>query len=122
MDLGARRRGSCLHRLATAAVREHARRRLGFALGRFAGRVTSVWVRLEDLNGPRGGVDKQCRVEVRGTPRWRVVVVDSDADLYATVDRAADRVRRTVARMIGVLKEHHGATPAPLPAATGAAR
>jgi putative sigma-54 modulation protein len=95
------------HALASEAVCDHTRRRLGFALGRFADRITSVWVRLADENGPRGGVDKRCRIEVRGTQKWLVLVDDADTDLHAAIDRAADRVARSVVRTLERLR-HRG--------------
>jgi ribosome-associated translation inhibitor RaiA len=57
-------------------------------------------VQLSDINGPRGGIDKRCQIEVqlKGTPN--VVIEDVEADLYAAIDRAAERVGRTVARRL----------------------
>lgn len=40
----------------TPSVEGLIERRLGFALGRFASQVNEVAVRLEDVNGPRGGM------------------------------------------------------------------
>ena len=80
------------------ALRAHVERRLHFALGRFGGRVRQATVRLSDLNGPRGGVDKACRIAVR-LPAWPdLVVEDADGDLYVAIDRAAERAGRSVGR------------------------
>jgi hypothetical protein len=79
------------------AVEEHLRRRLGFAVGRLSGHVTSVRVWLEDVNGPRGGVDKRCALELDGELGVRRVEV-RDADFYTAVDRAADAAARSLAR------------------------
>lgn len=86
-----------------------ARRRFEFALGRFHGRVQSVAVRLVDLNGPRGGIDKRCRVTVRLTePKRTLVLEDTDADAVVAVDRLADRTARTVARVVRTMTEWRG--------------
>lgn len=82
------------------AVRSHVERRMEFALGRFSSRITRVTVQLTDLNGPRGGEDKACSIEVRLSPSGSVRVEDSDADIVAVVDRVAERTRRAVARAI----------------------
>jgi hypothetical protein len=37
------------------ALKHHIKRRLGFALRRFAARILRLTVRLTDVNGPRGG-------------------------------------------------------------------
>lgn len=78
-----------------------AKRRLEFALGRFADRVRSTSVRLIDLNGPRGGLDKQCRVLVRlAWPNRLIVVEEVDADGAAAISHAAARVARAVSRAV----------------------
>lgn len=80
---------------------EHVRRRLGFALGRFADRVAKVHVTLEDVNGPRGGIDKRCsmRAVLRsgGEP---LIAVDLDGSIAVAIDRAAERLARRVARVL----------------------
>jgi len=75
-------------------------RRLYFALGRFAPQITRVTTRLGDCNGPRGGVDKRCRivVELRGLES---VLREAHADdLEAAVAAAAEGVGRGVARAL----------------------
>jgi len=80
------------------ALRAHVDRRLRFALGRFGDRIDRVTVRFEDANGTRGGVDKQCQIEVALRPSGNVIVGDIDEDLCTVVDRAAERVARAVDR------------------------
>ena len=81
-------------------LQEQVERRLRFALGRFAHWVRGVMVRFVDVNGPRGGVDTRCRVEVRGGHRRAIVVETTDTSVLAAVDDAADRVARSVARAV----------------------
>ena len=76
----------------------HIERRLRFALGRFGARVARVETTLTDLNGPRGGVDKQCRIIASLVPKGEVIVEVRDADIFIAVDRAADRLGRVTAR------------------------
>lgn len=84
----------------TDGLREHTERRLQFALGWADDRLRQVSVCLSDENGPRGGEDKRCRIQVafRGTPS--VVINDTETDLYVAIDRAADRASRAVARRL----------------------
>ena len=65
-----------------------------------SGHVNRVVVRLSDINGPRGGADKRCHIQVvlAGIPD--VVVEDTEVDLYTAIDRATDRARRTVFRRV----------------------
>ena len=47
----------------TDALRNHALRRLRFALTFCDDRINQIVMRLSDTNGPRGGVDKCCRAQ-----------------------------------------------------------
>ena len=91
----------------TEGLREHTERRLHFALSWASHGVRTVNVRLSDINGPRGGNDKRCRIKVPLPGGQAVVVEDTEADLYVAIDRAADRTERTVARRLERLREHH---------------
>ena len=97
MRIGILSRGMAL----TQAIRDYAHRRLKTALNRYEPMLASVQVRVADVNGPRGGVDKHCVVEVRGPTLAPIIVRERDADLYVALDRAADRVDRATARRLG---------------------
>ena len=79
---------------------DHIERRLRFALGRFAARIRRLTVRLSDVNGPRGGTDKRCRIAVALFPRGIVMVQGSGDDLFALVTHSARRARRAVRRAL----------------------
>ncbi len=80
----------------TSAQRQIVERRLAFALGRFGDRVGRVTVFLEDLNGPRGGLDQRCTIEVSLAPSGTVMAEATDAEIVLAVCRAAERVARCV--------------------------
>ncbi len=108
------------HLTISDALRTHIERRLHFALSRFGARILHVTVQLEDVNGPRGGVDKQCRIVVAlaGAGHLRVEVLDSE--YMSAVDRAADRIQRVVAREFEQQRDFAfpHCHPARIPAAT----
>ncbi len=84
----------------TDAVREYVQRRLQFAFGWADAQVLCVVVRLSDENGPRGGEDKRCRLQITFAGAPSLVIDDTEADLYVAIDRAADRAGRSVARRL----------------------
>lgn len=90
----------------TSPLRDYAERRLRAALGRYRNAVHTVQMRLADINGPRGGVDKSCLVEVNGPALTPVVIRERDADLYHAIDRAALRLDRALARRVS--RRHRG--------------
>lgn len=98
----------------TAPLLDHTRRRLRFALTRTSDRIKRVVVRLGDVNGPRGGADKFCRMQVYVEHAPPVLIEDIGADLYAVIDRAAERAGRNVAKRVDRLHENvRLATPQP---------
>jgi putative sigma-54 modulation protein len=84
----------------TRGLREHILRRVDFCLSRFGGHVVAVRIHLADVNGPKRGVDRVCRVRttLRGTAP--LVVEDQDATLTLAVNHALRRTARHVARHI----------------------
>lgn len=84
----------------TDELRDLLDRRLHYALSRFDSRIRRTTAVVEDANGPRGGVDKLCRVTVKLNRATDVVIREQDADITKCINRAADRVGRAVARAI----------------------
>lgn len=116
---------------------EHVERRVGLALGRFAGRIDRVILRFseagaqlddggragrnqrarkdgradgEGKNGRSKRTEKRCEIVVSLLSR-KVRVEDTDTDLVAAFDRAVSRASRTIARAIE--REGWWATGAP---------
>lgn len=86
--------------VAEESARAHIECRLRLSLSRLAPRIRSVTVQIVDINGPKGGEDKTCRIDIRLLPSGRVFIEDTDADLFAAVDRAADRAARSASRAV----------------------
>ena len=84
----------------TEALRSHTERRVLYAMSCCDDRIQRVVVRLSDINGPRGGEDKRCHLQVVLAGLPDVVVEDTEADLYVAIDRAAARAGRTLVRKI----------------------
>ncbi|NTV74362.1 MAG: hypothetical protein HGA66_09160 [Holophaga sp.] len=90
------------------ALQQHAVSRLGAALGHWEDRLEGAVVRIVDANGPRGGVDKVCSIQVALPHRAYVVVTAAASDYYAAVDLAIHRACRATARAIGRLAQAKG--------------
>jgi len=85
---------------SSPALESHVRRRLGYAVGHMAHRIKSADVRVSDVNGPRGGVDKRCHVRIELHPRGTVVLTERCSDVYRAVDRASGRLKKAVLRAL----------------------
>ncbi len=84
----------------TGGLREHIVKRLAYSLNHGRDMISRVVVRLADVNGPKGGVDKCCGIEVRLKGASAIAIDDIQTDLYVAIDRAADRTGRTLDRWI----------------------
>lgn len=81
-----------------AEDRAYIRRKLAVKLKKFSSSIERVSVRLEDVNGPRGGVDQMCRIKVVLSRLPSIVVEQRHAMLRAAIDRALLSAERAVRR------------------------
>lgn len=84
----------------TDSLLSYAQRRAQVAMSYCSGHINRMVIRLSDINGPRGGADKRCHIQVvlAGIPD--VVVQDTEENLYDAIDRAVDRTRRAVRKKV----------------------
>ena len=72
--------------------------RVRLALGRISSRVSRVSVYLADENGPRGGVDKKCRLVAKLLPDGDLVVQGNGSDWEGLIGDTLNRLMRAVVR------------------------
>ena len=80
--------------------RAYIRQRLGMKLGKYAMSIERVSVRVKDVNGPRGGVDKLCRIKVVLSGLPSVVFQSQAVSLEAAINGALTGVERAVRRSV----------------------
>jgi predicted transcriptional regulator len=76
------------------------RQQLGRKLGKFANSVERISVRVEDVNGPRGGIDQMCRIKVVVSGLPSVVFEAQDVSLDAAIGIALTGVEQRVRRAL----------------------
>lgn len=82
-----------------ADLRELTERRVRFVLRRLRWLVPRAEVQMSDVNGPRGGVDKRCQVELRTDGAGTVVVASVASDWRTALDQALARAARFLMRV-----------------------
>lgn len=91
-------------------LHEHIERRLNFGFDWAQNDVRRVIVSLSDINGPRGGNDKRCRLHIP-LLRMRDVIIEEVADdPLIAINRAVDRAARSLERRRSRLRKF-GPTP-----------
>lgn len=83
------------------ALRDHVARRLRYAMGWAMHQVARVQVALEDAGGPlrREGAHR-CTMRARLSSGLELEVSDTQSDLAVAINRAAERLGRSVARQV----------------------
>ncbi|MCB9549159.1 MAG: HPF/RaiA family ribosome-associated protein [Myxococcales bacterium] len=84
----------------TARLIDHVHARSRRAFARRTDRAWDARIHLEDVNGPRGGIDKRCVVHLRG-PAVAVVAESRADDVEAALDGALASAERRLARVTG---------------------
>jgi hypothetical protein len=81
--------------------------RVRFVLRRLSVLIPHAKVQFSDVNGPRGGVDKRCQVELKTDNAGTVVIASLASDWRTALDRSLTRATRVLRRSL-----QHGRKPA----------
>ena len=84
----------------TPAIAARVHEKLSHAHERFAEDIVAVDVYLKDINGPKGGDDKQALVRVQLRGAATVLSETVHGDMYAAIDLSAKRSKRAVRRLL----------------------
>ena len=80
-------------------LKEQIMTQLHFSLGRYGTRIGRVLIRLDDINGPRGGLDKRCRIDVDLMGRRDDVFIEVVSyEIGEAIDLSIDKAIRAVDR------------------------
>ena len=83
-----------------ANMRELSVARVRFVLRRLTALVPRAKVQFSDVNGPRGGVDKRCQVELSTESTGTVVIASLARDWRTALDRSLSRATRVLTRSL----------------------
>jgi len=89
----------------TAGLRDHTYRKLKFATDWAQDEVRSVKIRLSDVNGPRGGEDKRCLVQIPLHGQPAIVIENTASDMYAAISQAIGRAEQILAKRVDRKRE-----------------
>ena len=81
-------------------LRDLTERRVRFVLRRLGWLVPRAEVQMSDVNGPRGGIDKRCQVELRTDGAGSVVVASVASDWRAALNKALAKAARFLMRAL----------------------
>uniref|UniRef100_A0ABX1N726 HPF/RaiA family ribosome-associated protein n=1 Tax=Aromatoleum buckelii TaxID=200254 RepID=A0ABX1N726_9RHOO len=90
---------------APSGLRDYVARRMRFAIGRFRDQIQWARIKVADVNGPRGGADKRCVVQLRLRNCPDVIFSVTGTDARPVVDLAAERVSQVLVRRLARLRQ-----------------
>lgn len=77
-----------------------------FGLDRFQKSIREIDITIGDVNGPKGGQDKICRVQLRLYPRGVLVAKSTGASVMQAARIACDKVKEALARTLSKRREN----------------
>lgn len=80
-------------------------RRLTFLVGRFRTVIMRVSVHFSDINGPKGGADKQCVVSVKLWTTGEIVIKGKGTEYQSVFQTNFERLIRSVRRELAKQRE-----------------
>ena len=81
-------------------LRNEAKRRIEIALTRFDERITKVSIWLSDANGPKGGLDKSCQMQIVMPGKPDVVIEETRENICLAINIAIARAGKAVVRKL----------------------
>ncbi|WP_052691954.1 HPF/RaiA family ribosome-associated protein [Teredinibacter purpureus] len=75
-------------------------RRISFAFSRTEHAIHSTAVTVSDINGPKGGIDKECLVVIKPAGMAEIVVSERQPNFRQAIDRCIARANQSLARKL----------------------
>ena len=91
----------------TKALRNFLHSQIKRSMAACSRNVESITIRLKDLNGPKGGIDKECLVEVKIANGAPVVVRKQSTNAYQGIRQALARAARVTLRRLRKARKHN---------------
>jgi putative sigma-54 modulation protein len=90
------------HFSLSTALNNYVKTKLQVMLGRYEAKIISINVSLFDINGPKGGEDKCCKIVVKINGASSIVMQETAVYLYDAINTCSRRARRAVKRQLSV--------------------
>lgn len=86
--------------------RQSIEQRVRFALRRLQHQISQARIRLTDINGPRGGVDKECQLMLKQAGPGSVVITTQGNTYASALDAALQRASQALLRSLQRRRAH----------------
>lgn len=90
------------HFSLSVALSKYVKSKIQIMLSRYESKIISINVSLFDINGPKGGEDKCCKIIIKINGYSSIVVQETAEDLYDAINSCSRRARRAVKRQLSI--------------------
>jgi len=91
------------HFSLSEALNKYVKSKVQVMLSRYEEKIIRVDVSLFDINGPKGGEDKCCKIIVKINGSSSIVVQETAEDLYDAINTSSRRAKRAINRQLSIL-------------------
>ena len=84
----------------TRSLKHYVEKKIKNSLGRRTDDVKRIYVRLFDINGPHGGIDKRCHLHLTLPNMADVVIQNTQDNLYDAINLASIKAKSTLNRRL----------------------
>jgi hypothetical protein len=88
-------------------IKEAIEGKIGRTFGRFSKKVDRVKIMLEDINGPKGGVDKHCKIIAELVPGGELTAAALDSSYERALGAASEKMLSGLKKKIGLWKNRN---------------
>ena len=81
-------------------IRTYINRKTVLCFSRNQSKIKTVSITLADINGPKGGKDKQCKIRVITNNIPEIVITEERENLLHAIDRSLMRANRTLVQQL----------------------
>jgi ribosomal subunit interface protein len=90
------------HFSLSEALNKYVKSKVQVMLSRYEEKIIRVDVSLFDINGPKGGEDKCCKIIIKINGSSSIVVQETAEDLYDAINTSSRRAKRAINRQLSI--------------------
>lgn len=81
-------------------ITDYINSRISSAFSRAEDNIESTSLTVSDINGPKGGIDKECTIIIKAAGIKSIVISEQQSKIYAAIDRCISRASQSLMKQL----------------------
>lgn len=81
-------------------ITNYINKRISSAFKRAQDAIESTSLTISDINGPKGGIDKECTIIIKAAGMKSIVISEQQSKLHTAIDRCVSRANQTLMKQL----------------------